>query len=158
MPQIPHRITDTPWEQAAPLLDDNFDKTVQDIGDLGAKFSQGMAIYSTTSLSPGSMNTASIDVTADPPDPHIVPGRLEIIPRVEVWEDNNLDDDYLVGYNNSQSDGCQVTVWVQRRRSNDPDALATFTVQLFNNDSSSHTYYVKADVSYQPAPSTGNFR
>ena len=153
---IPHRLSpETPYPDTVALLNDNFDKIVSDIGDLGGKFST-TASYSVT-IAAGGMNTATVGVT-DPRSLYVA-GRLPITPRVEVFVDNNNDDNYLLGYSGSLSadqSNALVSVWIQRRASS--GTVATFTIQIKNFGASPHTYYVVADESYTASPPTGNWR
>jgi hypothetical protein len=77
--------------------------------------------------------------------------------RGEVFEDNDSDDAYLVGYTNSQTGTAFISFFVQRRPSD--SNLQDLTTQIHNFDSSSHDYYVYVQVAYMDSPPTqGVFR
>lgn len=156
MTQIPHILNDkTPYEQTITLINDNTNKTAQDISDYGATFSRGVGSYSVT-LAAGTQDSQLIGVTDDRPQ---YQGQIQIVPRAEVYVDNDGDDNYLLGWGGSLSadqSKAIVSVWVTRRQ-NTGD-VADFVVQLHNFGSSSHTYYVYVDDSYMASPGEGAFR
>lgn len=153
MASLPNRLfPDTPLEQNLALINDNFEKAVQDIGDLGARFS---SVASFSAFVPaGLLLTQTIGLTDS--TNRYVQGSLQIVPRVDVFEDNDADDTYLVGYSNSQSATALVSVYVQRRPSG--SNIADFTISILNTDAIAHTYYVYGQNSYVDSPPEGNFR
>lgn len=156
MPQVPNRLQpDTPLADNLALINNNADNAVQDIGDLGAKFSTVGTISATVAA--GNMFSFSVGVTDDK-SPYSV-GNLQIVPRVEAWVDNDRNDDYLFEYGGSLSAEQQnalMSVWVARRPN--PGNVAQFAVQVKNFGALPHTYYFAVDESYMNSPPVGNFR
>lgn len=156
MATTPHRLD--PSNSLAnnyALANDNFAKAVQDISDLGAKFSTVGSVSATVTA--GSLYTivANVNDTTN----LFVAGRLQIVPRVETFVDNNNNDNYILGLGGSLSAGqanAQVSVWIARRPTS--AAVATFVYQIRNSDAISHTYYISVDESYISSPTTGQFR
>lgn len=154
MPQLPNRLQpDTPYPEIIALLNDNFDKTATDLADFGAKFSSGVARYSFT-LAANSSFTQAIGVTDSRPE--YKAGSVQVVPRMETFVDNDLNDAYLLGYVNSQNNSCLANLTTARRPAT--GNVATYIAQHFNRDTVSHTYYVYVDHSYINSPSTGVFR
>lgn len=153
--QIPHRIQpDTPDVEKWALVNDNFDKTVQDIADLGAKFSS-VANFTAT-VPAGGTNFGSVSVTDDL-NQYVV-GATQIVPRVQIHVDT--DDDAHAHPNGSSITAAQknadIIVRVDRRPP--VGSIAVYYITIRNFDSSSHTYYVSTDLSYNSSPVTGIFR
>lgn len=158
MASTPNRVSpDSKFSDSLALINDNADKSVQDSGDLGAKFSTS-ASYSVT-LAAGTQNSQPVGVTDS--KAAYVAGRMQIVPRVDVFVDNDLNYLYLLaGYVGSSLSAGQANamVSVSVARSASSGTAATFLVQIRNFDAAGHTYYVYVDESYMSSPPTGYFR
>lgn len=160
MPQIPHRLQpDTSLEDNLALINDNTDKTAQDMADFGAKFSTTANLTVPLTASSFAWYTLNfIDSTKT-----YRPGYTQVIPRFRVYVDTNNDNNYwapggasltlaqnsyrLVWYDDYQYDGTVA------------NAVGRANLQVSNIDTvSSHTYYITIDLSYINSPATGVFR
>jgi len=139
-------------------VNDNFDKVVSDIGDLGAKFSTGVTGSCTVAANNWFAFTVAIQDTIG----IYVKNKFPIGPRLDIAVDTNDADHYL-------PDGDSVTVAQgltvvnvrvsKTSRNNFATEKATYFVTIHNFDVSSHTYYISADTFYQQsANQTGVFR
>jgi hypothetical protein len=156
MAQTPHRLQpDTPLPDNLAYINDNFDKAVSDINDLGAKFSSvGSASFT---LATGGLQTITVDVSDV--HPQYQANKMQIVPRMEMFVDVN-DDDHIFPYGGSLTLAQQqavVSVYPQRRART--GFVAMFTVLVYNFDvSGAHTYYINVDESYFYSPQGGVFR
>lgn len=157
MPGVPNRFTaETTYPNLVTQLNDNMDKVVSDVSDLGAKFSSGYASYSVT-IPAGGMHSQLVGVLDN--RPQYQPGKVQIVPRCEAFVDTDGDDNYLLGYGASLSAeqlASMKSVTVERRAS--VGAVASLLIQIRNFGAVSHTYYVRTDDSYMNSPATGSFR
>ncbi len=156
MPSIPHRIHSEMSEaEKWALANDNWDKTVSDVSDLGARFSSVFR-YAVT-LAASGVHTQYVGVTDSRPS--VIAGKLQIVPRLEVFVDNDLDDNYLAHLGGSLSASQSKIIYfptIVRRPTT--GTVAGFLVTLNNWSPDSHDYYVYGDESYMDSPSTGIFR
>lgn len=152
----PNRFTgDATWAQSMSTLNDNFDKSVQAINDIGGKFfsvataSKTITAGSVWSLSVGFNDTRNQYVASSTP----------IIPRIAPYVDNDNVDGFQVGWGASLTAGQALVIctsWVYRGSSTGNVAVATF--QFHNLDSSSHTIYAYVDGAVFASPQSGYFR
>lgn len=159
MPQAisPNRLQpDSPLKDNIAYINDNFDKTVQAINDLGGK-QFGGASYS-ASIAPGYMNTQVVDVT-DTRNQYVA-GNTPINPVVKVYVDVDADDDYLIGFGGSLTSGqadAMISVWVFNGYST--GTVGNFLIQIANRDAiDAHIYYVYLNNYAFNTPTTGIFR
>jgi hypothetical protein len=155
VPQQPNRLfPDTPLQDNLALINDNADKAVQDISDLGAKFSSlgsfSVTIPAGQTLYPYTLATINVSNTS------YVPGRLQIVPRFAIYVDNDMNSAYLLGYANSQSNKAVIGTYIQQSPS--IGSVADNAISIQNMDSVSHVYYVYWDESYVDSPRTGTYR
>jgi hypothetical protein len=156
MPTPPHRLQpDTSLADNLALINDNFDKVVSDMVDLGARFSSVGRIQASVVAGTSVCITLGLIDTLN----QYQPGRLQIVPRLETFVDNDLNDNYLLGYTNSLTTGQQnvlVLPWPQRRPG--VGDVADVGVFIHNFDVANHVYYCYVDESYMASPPVGNFR
>lgn len=159
MPQIPHRLQpDTSLEDNLALINDNADKTAQDLADFGAKFTN--AVSFTIMLNAASFRwqpLALIDTTKT-----YRPGYTQIIPRFRVYVDTNNDDSYWApgGGALTTAQNSYRIAWYNdyAYASNVAGEVARTNMQLTNFDSNSHTYYITVDLSVINSPAAGVYR
>lgn len=162
----PHRFGEqTTWDEAKPLLNDNFEKTVQAVADLGIQTT------SSTVLSFGSVATganfqqtvAIVQPGSSSSYPYITlnnkeSGLTSIIPSVDVYVDASNDSNYKWPNGVSLSSGQQKLSIHAKVDLTAVDGLASLTVSGRNNDSSAHSYYVTVRVAYFPTIGNVSFR
>lgn len=136
----------------------NFDRIALDLSDRSGTFS-------TTATVPGGITVLaaqghSLEVSVVDNQNIYQRNSLPVIPRVDVYIDNDLDGSYLwpVGSNISASLKNSLSVVpIVARTLIDPidDEKATITLLLQNFDALNHTFYVYVDAYYVPAPDYG---
>jgi hypothetical protein len=168
MSSVPHRFQEgTDYNSARPLLDDNFNKVVNDVADLGARQTTTTS-YNTGSISAGGSFRHTIAI-CNPGDtssfnyvntPDYVSGISSIVPSIDVFidTDNNLDYLYPVGISLSSSAKALAIDAKLDLTPADTGAVATVTISGRNYDTSSHTYYIHVRFSYFPSQPSGAFR
>lgn len=159
MPQAisPNRLQpDSPLKDNIAYINDNFDKTVQAINDIGGKLFSG-ASYN-VSVAPGYMSTAHVTVT-DTLNQYTA-GSTPINPVVKVYVDVDNDDDYILGIGGLLSSGqadAMASVWVLNGYTT--GHIGDYIVQIANRDTIDvHTYYVYVNNFSFNSPTTGIFR
>lgn len=159
MPSTPNRLQpDSSLADNFALANDNFDKAVQDISDLGARFSS--VASSSSTLASGTSLQAAVSVSDTANSSQFTAGSLQIVPRIKVYVDTDADSNYLLGFSGgsltTEQKNCMVSIWPNRTYPN--GTLAAFIIMFHNYGASSHTYYWTVDVSYVQSPRTGYFR
>ena len=149
----PNRLQpDTPLKDNLAYINDNMDKTVQAINDLGGKIFDG-ASYS-VSVAAGA--TATFGVSVIDSKNIYTAGRTPILPVIKTYVDNNNDDDYILGISTSSVAPYMVSVWSYYGYI--PGAIAVWVVHIHNFDASSHTFYNTLNNYAFSTPATGIFR
>lgn len=160
-----HRFTgEMSWEQARPLVDDNFLKAIQSTADLGARTTKTvsftLAIAATTSFyktvvlaNPGLTSSYSYVNLLSPEN-----GVSAAVPIIQVYIDTNNTATYLWPNGSSLTSGQKNLTISAKKDLTAVDGVTSFTISGFNGDSSSHNYYVTFSVAYFPSPPQGIFR
>lgn len=161
----PHRFNDTTdWEQARPLIDDNFDKTVQAIIDLGAKTTSSTQII-TSSIAAGDVfhqTVAIVNPDGTSTYPYITlpkeeSGLTSVIPAMDIRVDTDAPL-YLWPNGNSLSTGQRKLTITAKVDLTTVDGIGSLTISGRNNDSSAHVYYITIRVAYFPLLAATAFR
>ncbi len=160
MPSTPNRLQpDSSLADNLALANDNFDKAVQDVGDLGAKFSGNFFILFT--IAAGSWSTTTVNIS----DSRAQYRRdsLPFQPRIDLWVDTDNTDasNYFNSGNTLTSAQRNLMVNIVPIKTVIqvlPTDVASYAFQIRNFDTSSHNYYVRGDDWYLQSPITGNFR
>ena len=156
MATIPNRLQpDTPLADNLALINDNFDKTVQDFGDMGAKFTN---VYSLTVGPVAASSGAATTINFVDSSNQYAAGKVEFVPRVQVYVDVN-DPTYVLPSGGSLTlaqANADVIVRVAKSLSSIVTAVIVITIR--NYDTNPHTYYMTYDASYKSSPPAGNFR
>lgn len=149
------------------LINDNFDKIVQDIRDLGANLSTtGSVTFSAlaassvssavfTLTSQGAISDSANQVYTLLP----VSSVSGVAPQVDIYVDNDNNAAYLWPNGASLSPG-QLSIFpiVTPVVTGYTNSLAAWVITMNNRDASPHTYYVKTRCGYFPSGPTGYFR
>jgi hypothetical protein len=155
VPQLPHRLSsETPYDQTISLINDSFDKSVQDMADLGAKFSS-VASGSFT-LGTNSMN--SLVVGLSDPSKTYVSGSTQIVPRIDIFIDNNNDEAWRFARGASAAPIPILCTPGRIARTPASGDIAEYEFQFYNLDVSSHVIYYSVDSSFIQSASRGIFR
>ncbi len=162
---LPHRFTgDITWSEARPLIDDNFDKVVQNVNDLGAKTTSSKTItFSSVTtgssfrdtvviLNPGATSSYNYINLTSPET-----GLLSATPMIDVYVDTNSSAFLWPNGASLTSAQRNLIIGVKKDLTN-VDGIASFIISGRNNDTSTHTYYVTFRVAYFPSPPSGLFR
>ena len=167
--QPPHRLNpDTPLDQNLALINDNFDKVVQTVGDLGARtsstttvtfasvaagggFQQGIILIGPASTTPSFGSTISTAGTDS--------GASALTPQMDIYVDTDNNAAFLFPFGASLS-AAQVnfTFGVVASSTIPTNTLAYFIINGYNRDVGAHTYFVHVRAAYLPAAPTGVFR
>lgn len=155
MPQTPHRIMpDTPDVDKWGLVNDNFDKAVQDMSDLGAKFTGSGSASVTIAAGSFFYYIISMRDTAG----GYVKDRFPITLRYDLAIDVNDSDHYIpdgTALTATQRRTLTTTRILKNSRNYFTDEKATATVGIYNDDTVDHTYYFLFDIYYQQAANQG---
>lgn len=162
---VPHRFTgEISWEQARPLIDDNFDKVIQNTYDMGARISSSktLTFSSVTTgstfretivlVNPSKTSSYSYINLAQPEN-----GFTAAVPIIDVYVDTNSSA-FLWPNGSSLTTAQRNLIIGVKKDLTAADGIASFTISGRNNDSSTHTYYVTFKVAYFPSPPTGIYR
>lgn len=155
MAQTPNRLQpDTSLADNLALANDNSDKAIQDISDLGAKFSTGAS--GSVTITAGTM--AYFIIGMQDVQGAYVKDQLPLGPRYDVSIDVN-DSGHFLPDGVSVTSAMRKTVVTQRvfktSRNNFANEKATYVIEIYNNDASDHTYYISVDAYYQQASNQG---
>lgn len=160
--RTPHRIqVGTSYDDALSLINDNFEKSVQDVSDLGASLS------TTTNISIGSVAAGATfnqtvyvynkDLTGLTPSINLqgyANGLLAAVPMIDIYVDTQSAD-YLFPTGASLSSG-QLALNVNAMLNKTASAgVASIVISGKNSDSSAHTYYATIQLAYFPETTSG---
>lgn len=155
MAQIPNRLDPTTsYDDNLALLNDNADKTIQDMADLGAKFSTGAS--GTCTIAAGGWFAFTVGMQDS--IGIYVKDQFPINPRCDVWVDTQDDAHYLpdgASVTTAQGKTIVVVRTSKTSRNNFTTEKATYFVTIHNLDSSPHTYYIACDNYYQQSSNQG---
>lgn len=157
----PNRIQpDSPYSDNLALVNDNFDKVVSAVNDIGAKLSS-TGVFNMITILPGSFVTLSTNIL-DPKNEYIV-DRTTVIPRYQIFIDNNNDYNYLLpeGASLTSAQKNMSFGWWQARvvPTGSPATTKAVIYGIIRNyDAVSHTAFITIDAGYFSAPVTGVFR
>lgn len=156
----------TSKEDAYSIVNDNFDKVVQDVRDLGANLSTegnysitvgatSIVSFVFTLTSQGATSDSVHQVFTQAP----VSSVDGIAPQIDIYVDNDLDLDYLWPFGASLSSGQQALFpIVTPSLTSYENSVAAWSIVLNNRDAVDHTYYVYTKCGYFPSGPTGFFR
>lgn len=156
----------TSLDDAYSLLNDNFEKVVQDIRDLGANIStEGLLTLTVgaTSLASVVFTLTSQGQSSDSVHEVFTQGPVSavtgIAPELDIFVDVDNDEGHRFPGGASLSSG-QLNLYAICNVSNTGyiNSLGAWLIQLNNRDSSSHTYYIHTQCGYLPVPAEGFFR
>lgn len=148
----------SPIEEEIGNINTNFDRIALDLADRSGTFSSVATIPGGITVAAG--NGHSIEVSIVDSLNTYQSGRLPVIPRIDVYIDNDLDGTYLwpSGGNISGTLKGQTFVTVLNSRSvinQIDDEKATTLICISNLDLFDHTFYIYFDAYYVPAPDYG---
>lgn len=156
----------TSFEEAIPLLNDNFENVIQDIRDLGANLSTTGRLVVTvpaSSLVSSVMGLTSKGLTSSAPNQiytdkpaNTVTG---ILPYVDIYVDTDADATKLFPFGSGLTSG-QMALFpvITVGSANYTNSLGAWIIQLNNRDTVPHTYYVYTKCGYFPTGAAGQFR
>lgn len=167
MAEAPNKLSpDVPLPDTIALINDNFDKTIQNIGDLGAK-STNIALVTFGSVAAGaSFNNVvhMVNQNATYSGPIVsatsnISGVSALTAAADVYVDNDNNANYLYPLGSSlTSPLLNVLFSITQSYTTPQGTLATIVISGRNKDSSAHTYYFHLRASYFPAIPTTVFR
>lgn len=155
----------TNLNDAYAIVNDNFDKVVQDIRDLGANLSTTGTTNATLgagTLTPIVFTLTSLGITSDSIHQCFTTAPVSsvsgIAPQVDIYVDTE-DADHLWPSGSALSVGQQnLYPIVTPSLTGYTNSLAAWVISLNNRDSSSHTYYLRTRCGYFPTGPTGFYR
>jgi len=161
--RTPHRIqVGTEYDDALALLNDNFEKSVQDLSDLGASESTTTS-FSTGSIAAGTTFNQVIYILPSGSSPaanSVILSAPAIslraaVPAVDIFIDGtSLLDLYPTG--SSLTPGqLALTANTSLNLTTQGSGLASMVVNIRNSDSVAHTYYLTCKLVYLPKTSNG---
>lgn len=157
---VPHRLQPTTsLTDNLAYANDNFDKLVNDIGDLGAKATSTGSTGAQVVTAGSSLNLrVGILAPIDPPSHIYDDGIVSIVPRIAVFIDNDNNSAFIHPSGGSLSSD-QLLTMVNCYVDFTPatGTLGSFVVTVKNFGASSHTYYVYYSATFLPKPTPGNF-
>ena len=156
----------TSLDDAYALLNDNFEKVIQDIRDLGADLStEGLH---TLTLAAGTLNSFVFTLTSEgqaSDSAHQVftqkpvSAVTGIAPMMDIFVDVDNDDTHRFPGGSALTSN-QLALYAICNVSNTGylNSLAAWVIQINNRDSGGHTYYIHTKAGYLPVPAEGFFR
>lgn len=163
MPQAisPNRLQpDTSYADNIALINDNFDKVVTAVNDIGVK-NYGTGTYSAQTLAAGALVALTLNIV-DTKNQYTTDA-IAVTPRWQIFVDNDANYNYLLPAGSSMTSAEQNVQfsWWQTRvvpTGSPSNTKAVLYAILKNNDASSHTYYISVDLYFGDSPQTGLFR
>jgi hypothetical protein len=166
MAGVPHRLQiGTSFDQSIPLINDDFDKVIQDIRDLGANLSTvgllNLTVPATslvtsvfTLTSKGVVSTSANQVFTQVPAARV----SGIAPQVDIYVD--VDNDEAHRFPNSSLTSGQLALYLIVTVSNSgyADSLGAYNIQVNNRDAVPHDYFIHTRCGYFPTAADGIFR
>ena len=161
--RTPHRLqVGTSYEDALALLNDNFEKSIQDISDLGAS-STTTTLFTTGSVSAGATYNKTISILqagSSPATDSIIlteraNGLRGAMPAIDIYVDST-GTDYLYPTGPFLTTGQQALIAnAHINITEQGSGLASIVFNLRNCDSSAHSYTVSLKLVYLPEVSNG---
>lgn len=161
--RTPHRLqVGTSYEDALSLLNDNFEKSIQDISDLGAS-STTTTLFTTGSVSAGATYNKTISILqagSSPATDSIIlteraNGLRGAMPAIDIYVDST-GTDYLYPTGPFLTTGQQALIAnAHINITEQGSGLASIVFNLRNCDSSAHSYTVSLKLVYLPEVSNG---
>lgn len=161
--RTPHRLqVGTSYEDAISLLNDNFEKSVQDISDLGASESTSVTFItgSLASAATFSQIVYILPYGAAPAANSVILaapalGLRGAVPAVDIYVDNTTSG-FLYPTGSSLTPGqLALTANVSVNLTTQGSGLASMVFNIRNCDSISHSYYITCKLIYLPEISNG---
>jgi hypothetical protein len=167
MATTPNRLqVGTTFDQAIPLLNDNFDKAVQDIRDLGAStatsiwvpigpVASGAVAAQTVTLASSSKPTGSpFELLTQKSAGAVAVAQYFALIYIDSQAADHL---WLVGSAlTAEQSNFQCMINASNTTFN--GSLAAWTIEILNRGASAHTYYVQIGAWYVPVTAPGLFR
>jgi hypothetical protein len=161
--RTPHRLqVGTSYEDAISLLNDNFEKSIQDISDLGAS-STTTTQFNTNSVAAGATYNKTISIlqagSSPAADSIILTERANglrgAMPAIDIYVDAT-GSDYLYPTGSSLTTGQQAVIAnAHINITEQGSGIASLVFSLRNCDSSAHSYIVSLKLVYLPETSNG---
>lgn len=161
--RTPHRLQiGTSYEDAISLLNDNFEKSIQDISDLGAS-STTTTQFNTNSVAAGTTYNKTISIlqagSSPAADSIILTERANglrgAMPAIDIYVDSTASD-YLYPTGSSLSSGQQAVIAnAHINITEQGSGIASLVFSLRNCDSSAHSYDIRLKLVYLPEVSNG---
>lgn len=158
----PNRLQpDSPLKDNVAYINDNFDKVVTAVNDVGSKLSD-VGTFSVVNVQAGNRVILTTNVT-DEKDEYIA-DRLSVFPRYQIFIDTNNDYNYLLpdGASISGTGSTNMSFgWWQARvipTGSPANTKAVVYAIIRNYDTVDHLAYISLDVGYMSAPLEGIFR
>lgn len=161
--RTPHRIqVGTPYDDVLSLLNDNFEKSVQEIGDMGASETT-TTTFTTGSVAAGATYTKVISIlqagSSPAADSIILSARANglrgAVPALDIYVDN-VTSAYLYPSGASlSSDQLALTVNAHVNMTEQGSGLESMVINLRNCGASAHTYDITVKLVYIPEISNG---
>jgi hypothetical protein len=158
MPQIPHRLQpDTPYPDTLALINDNFDKTVQDINDFGARFSSSAS----GSVTVAANSWIALTIAMNDVKGNYTKDKMPLGPRADVAVDVN-DEDHMLPYGSAVTTAMGMSIVTVRvaktSRNTSVNEKATVFIVIHNLDAAPHDYFFVSDTFYMDSNIEGVFR
>lgn len=161
--RTPHRIqVGTPYEDVLSLINDNFEKSVQDASDLGASLSTtvDVSIGSVAAgatfnqviyvLNPGLTNASPyINVMAH------ANGLLAAVPMVDIYVDTRTAAYLFPTGSSLTTNQLALNVNAMLTKTTSGPGIASITISGRNSDASAHVYYATVQIAYFPEKTNG---
>lgn len=156
----------TSQDDAYAIINDNFNKVVQDVRDLGANLSTTATYTATVAsgavdstlvalISMGTTTSYAVSVQTAKPESNVT----GFAPQLDIYVDTDNDDTYLWPFGSSlTSNQRDMFPTIVPALIEYDDTLVTWVITLNNRDASTHTYYVHTRCGYFPTGPTGFFR
>lgn len=154
----------------AKAINENFEATYSDLVDMGGSLSTTASTggLATDPTAPPFTKIRTVNVSVNNSDLALrgmySPERTPIIPRVDIYVDNDLDSNYLWPVGDSLSDSqksLDVSVITPAGTANfadDENTVASFYIKLENTSGvDAHTYYVYVNTFIYPSPHVSRF-
>lgn len=158
----PNRLqADTPLKDNLAYVNDNFDKVVSAVNDVGSKLSD-VGTFSVVNVQAGNRVILTTNVT-DPKNEYIA-DRLSVFPRYQIFVDTPDDYDYLLPVGTAIAGTGSTNMsfgWWQARvvpTGSPANTKAVVYAIIRNYDAVDHFAYISLDVGYLSAPLEGIFR
>lgn len=165
--QPPHKLNpETPLADNLALINDNNDKIVQNITDLGVQNSNtitvtfagvtaGSAFNQIVYLVGSKQTVTGTNVVTTSQN---ITGNTAMIPAIDLYVDTDNNSAFLWPYGASLTGGINTIISVPPTLTYPSGVAGAIVISGRNKDVGSHTYYVHLRIAYFPLPTTSVFR